>query len=167
MKKLINPKTNEVAYLDLLTNTIYFSNSKTSHYVSIQNNSNTHLPQKLTAFADPISAPAPKSISNNFHKSSNKITNKSSKHSIKKASNSSTPSNKKSNINKSNNPSKSNTKTSIKTKPSISTPIIKNTSTKTNTHITITKHTTNKKQIIPIIQPKTTPPPTTQYKKSA
>jgi len=164
MKKLINPKTNEVAYLDLLTNTIYFSNSKTSHYVTIQNNPNTHLPQKLTAFADPISAPTPKSISKNSNKPSIKKTNKSSKPSIKKTSNSSIPSNKKSNINESNNPSKSNNKTSIKTKPSISTPIIKKTSTKTNTHITITKHTTNKNQII---QPKTTTPSTTQYKYSA
>ena len=54
MKRLINPRTNEVVYLDLITNTIYFSDSKTAHKVAIQNNPDTHMPQKVSVFTEPV-----------------------------------------------------------------------------------------------------------------
>lgn len=57
MKRLINKKTGEVAILDLYFNTITFSNSKTTHKVTIQKDSSTHKITKISASPDPIPTP--------------------------------------------------------------------------------------------------------------
>lgn len=63
MKKLINKKTGEIAFINLYTNTIYFSNSKTTHKISIQKNPNTNQITKITTFPEPINYPIPEPIS--------------------------------------------------------------------------------------------------------
>lgn len=66
MKKLINKKTGEVAFIDLYTNTIYFSKSKTKHNIIISKNEFnqitkiTALPQNGSEF---ISEPIPETKS--------------------------------------------------------------------------------------------------------
>ena len=75
MKKLINPKTKEIAFIDLYSNTITFSKSKTTHKITIQKDSNTHKITKITTSPEPIpnpnpipktiSEPTPKPITNN------------------------------------------------------------------------------------------------------
>lgn len=71
MKRLINPKTKEIAYIDLYTNTIHFSNSNTSHKAIIHKDPNTHKITKITSSPDPIPNPTPvinKSDSNSNNK---------------------------------------------------------------------------------------------------
>lgn len=73
MKKLINKKTGEIAYIDLYFNTITFSKSKTTHKISIQKDLNTNQITKITTFpepiinpiSEPISEPTPEPIINN------------------------------------------------------------------------------------------------------
>ena len=66
MKKLINKKTGEIAFIDLYTNTIYFSKSKTKHHAIISKNEFnqitkiTALPQNGSEF---ISEPIPETKS--------------------------------------------------------------------------------------------------------
>ena len=59
MKKLINKKTGEIAYIDLYFNTITFSKSKTTHKISIQKDPNTNQITKITSSPDPIPNPNP------------------------------------------------------------------------------------------------------------
>lgn len=76
MKKLINPKTKEIAFIDLYSNTITFSNSKTTHKITIKKDPNTHKITKITTSPNPIptSTPKPTPIKNNKPKS-NKTQN--------------------------------------------------------------------------------------------
>jgi len=69
MKRLINKKTGEVAILDLYFNTITFSNSKTTHKVTIQKDSSTHKITKISASPDPI--PTPNEIKSELTSKSN------------------------------------------------------------------------------------------------
>lgn len=59
MKKLINKKTGEIAYINLYFNTITFSKSKTTHKISIQKDPNTNQITKITSSPDPIPNPDP------------------------------------------------------------------------------------------------------------
>ena len=59
MKKLINKKTGEIAYIDLYFNTITFSKSKTTHKISIQKDPNTNQITKITSSPDSIPNPNP------------------------------------------------------------------------------------------------------------
>lgn len=69
MKRLINKKTGEVAILDLYFNSITFSNSKTTHKVTIQKDSSTHKITKISASPDPI--PTPNEIKSELTSKSN------------------------------------------------------------------------------------------------
>lgn len=60
MKKLINPKTKEIAFLDLYSNTITFSKSKTTHKITIKKDPNTHIITKITTSPEPIPSSTPK-----------------------------------------------------------------------------------------------------------
>lgn len=61
MKKLVNHKTGEIAYVDMENNTIYFSNSKTTHHAIIATDENDKI-TKITALPvdDSESLPKPK-----------------------------------------------------------------------------------------------------------
>lgn len=59
MKKLINKKTGEIAYIDLYFNTITFSKSKATHKISIQKDPNTNQITKITSSPDSIPNPNP------------------------------------------------------------------------------------------------------------
>lgn len=59
MKKLINKKTGEIAFIDLYTNTITFSHSKTTHKISIQKDPDSHSITKITTSPEPIPNPNP------------------------------------------------------------------------------------------------------------
>jgi hypothetical protein len=54
MKRLINKKTGEVAIIDLYSNTITFSKSKTTHKITIQKDSSTNKITKITTSSEPI-----------------------------------------------------------------------------------------------------------------
>lgn len=56
MKKLINKKTGEIAYLDLCTNTIKFSKSKGVYKAYIEKDAATNKISKITTSATPISS---------------------------------------------------------------------------------------------------------------
>ena len=56
MKKLINKKTGEIAYLDLYTNTINFSKSKGVYKAYIEKDPATNKISKITTSAAPISS---------------------------------------------------------------------------------------------------------------
>lgn len=56
MKKLINKKTGEIAYLDLYTNTIKFSKSKGVYKAYIEKDPATNKISKITTSAAPISS---------------------------------------------------------------------------------------------------------------
>ncbi len=76
MKKLINKKTGEIAFINLYSNTIFFSNSKTTHKISIQKNPNTNQITKITTFPEPINYPIPEPISEPIINNSNTSTPK-------------------------------------------------------------------------------------------
>ena len=112
MKKLINKKTGEIAYIDLYFNTITFSKSKTTHKISIQKDPNTNQITKITSFPEPIinpisePFPEPKSepITNNISSepsnTSTPNTNNSSEHINNTTSNTHTHKSQSSNTNK-------------------------------------------------------------------
>ena len=82
MKRLINPKTKEVAYIDLYTNTIHFSNSNTSHKAIIHKDPNTHKISKITTSCNSEPTPIPEPISelkSNSTSNDNKKTYKTPK----------------------------------------------------------------------------------------
>lgn len=69
MKKLINKKTGEIAFIDLYTNTITFSHSKTTHKISIQKDPDSHSITKITTSPEPI--PTPNEIKSELTSKSN------------------------------------------------------------------------------------------------
>ena len=113
MKKLINKKTGEIAYIDLYFNTITFSHSKTTHKISIQKDPDSHKITKITTSPEPIpnpnpipktiSEPTPKPIINNncFELTNNPTPN--SNNSSSESNNIPTPKIKKSTSNPTNN----------------------------------------------------------------
>lgn len=153
MKKLINKKTGEIAYIDLYFNTITFSKTKTTHKISIQKDPNTNQITKIISFPEPIINP----ISEPFPepKSEPIINNIPSE-----PSNTSTPNIKSSPISKNSNNNKN-----YKSNESNNTPILYPSST-TNNIIKQTLHH-NKTPNISIHNPNLLPSSTPKYKQSA